>query len=177
MTGATVPGREPAQRRLEKALAGVRDPEIPALTIADIGILRGCEIAADGHAVVTISPTYSGCPALETIRADIRAAAAEADLPGVRIRTVLAPAWSSRQLTEAARAKLRRCGIAPPAGEAAGRSEARTAPLPEVPRVPPRCPLCGGAATRQLSRFGPSRCIDLWRCEACGEPFEHFREH
>lgn len=177
MTGDTRPGRESAQQRLENALAGVRDPEIPMLTIADIGILRGCEIAADGHAVVTISPTYSGCPALEAIRADISAAAREAGLPGVRIRTVLAPAWSSRQLSEAARAKLRRRGIAPPADEVAERSDARAAPLLEVSRVPPRCPQCSDAATRQLSRFGPSPCIDLWRCEACGEPFEHFREH
>jgi len=176
----TRPGGDNAQRRLEEALAGVCDPEIPALTIAEIGILRGCEIDADGHAVVIISPTYSGCPAMETIRADIGAAVHAAGLPGVRIRTVLAPAWSSRRLSEAGRAKLRACGIAPPADEAAQRPDGRAAPLLEIPRVPPRCPrcpVCGNAATGQLSPFGPSPCIDLWRCEACGEPFEHFKEH
>jgi ring-1,2-phenylacetyl-CoA epoxidase subunit PaaD len=152
-------------------VAAVLDPELPMITIEDLGILRDVRVEGDGleaTVVVTITPTYAGCPAMDAIRADVEAAVHRA-LPGhaVEVRTELAPAWSSDDLTEAGRTKLAAAGIAPP-----GVSTGSTAEL----RLTVRCPQCGSPDTRELSRFGSTGCKALWACRACGEPFDRFKE-
>jgi ring-1,2-phenylacetyl-CoA epoxidase subunit PaaD len=139
----------------------VVDPELPVLTLQDLGVLR--DVVEDGDRVfVTITPTYTGCPAMKEIEADIRAA-----LPGrdVEVRTVLSPAWTTDWMTEAGRAKLAAAGIAPPQRG------------PVVVGLTLRCPQCGSPDTEQLSRFGSTACKELWRCRACREPFDHVRRH
>jgi ring-1,2-phenylacetyl-CoA epoxidase subunit PaaD len=154
-------------------LAGsVVDPEIRAVTIADLGILR--DVAVDGDRVtVTITPTYAGCPAMDVIRTDIRRALAAAGYAEVDVVTALAPAWSTDWITPAGRAKLAAEGIAPP-GPAP-----RTGPVPVrlSSRPPVACPRCGSADTEELSRFGSTACKALWRCRACAEPFDLFKCH
>ena len=144
----------------------VPDPELPVLTIADLGVLRGVDVADDGVLEVTITPTYSGCPAMETIRGDVETALHEAGFPDVRIRTVLAPAWTTDWISERGRAALREFGIAPPAPRRAG-----AVPL----TLAVRCPQCGSPETREISRFGSTACKALWQCRSCGEPFDHLK--
>jgi ring-1,2-phenylacetyl-CoA epoxidase subunit PaaD len=139
--------------------AAVPDPEIPALSIADLGVLRDVAAGPDG-VVVTITPTYSGCPAMAIIALDITAALAAAGIEGARIRTVLSPAWTTDWITEAGRRKLRESGIAPPS-----RIEKAA------------CPRCGSAAIERLAEFGSTACKSLWRCTACREPFDLFKCH
>lgn len=142
-------------------VAAVLDPELPVLTIEDLGILR--DVVEDGdRVVVTITPTYSGCPALQEISNDIRAA-----LPGreVEILTVLSPAWTTDWMSSEGRAKLEAYGIAPP----------RRGVVPLSLSL--RCPQCGSPDTEELSRFGSTSCKALWRCRTCLEPFDHFRDH
>ncbi|AVT31197.1 MULTISPECIES: 1,2-phenylacetyl-CoA epoxidase subunit PaaD [unclassified Plantactinospora] len=156
-------GSSPARR----AAAAVVDPELRVLTIEDLGVLRDVtEDPATGRVTVTITPTYTGCPAMDVIRADIRAALAAAGHPEAEVVTVFAPAWTTDWISEAGRAKLAAAGIAPP-GPAGGR------PVPVTLSV--RCPHCGAADTEQVSRFGSTACKSLWRCRACREPFDHLR--
>lgn len=142
-------------------VAAVRDPEIPVLTIEELGILRG--VAVDGDAVtVTITPTYSGCPAMDMIRAEIRSALHAAGHHDVEVVTVLHPAWTTDWISATGRGKLAAAGIAPP-----GPAVRLTLTV--------RCPQCGSPDTEQLSRFGSTACKALWRCRACAEPFEHLK--
>jgi len=169
-----------------QAAAAVVDPELQVVTIAELGILRGVERDGDG-VVVTITPTYSGCPAMDTIRSDVVAALRRAGHPRVRVVTGLHPAWTTDWITEAGRAKLAAAGIAPPGEreDRASASERRTAVANEgrpgriggpVPlRLTVRCPRCGAAETEELSRFGSTSCKALWRCRRCAEPFEHLK--
>jgi ring-1,2-phenylacetyl-CoA epoxidase subunit PaaD len=154
--------------------AAVVDPEMPMLTLDDLGVLRDVRAAGD-TVTVTITPTYSGCPALETIRDDLRAALAAAGFGRVEVRTVLSPPWSTDWISESGRAKLADHGIAPP-----GRVGPRAAgPIPLTLNRPPArvpCPRCGSDATEELSRFGPTACTALRRCSVCREPFEHVKE-
>jgi len=151
---------------LRHVLASVVDPEIPVLTIADLGVLR--DVAEeDGRVTVTITPTYSGCPAMETIRADIETALHGAGYADVVVRTVLAPAWTTDWISDAGREKLARFGIAPP--------QARTADGPVLLAIGVRCPQCGSPDTRLVSRFGSTSCKALRVCNACREPFDHFK--
>lgn len=150
------------------ALAQVTDPEIPVLTIADLGVLRDVELDGD-RVVVTVTPTYSGCPAMDEIRADIRAALAPRE---VHVRTVLSPAWTTDWLTEGGRRALREYGIAPPGPRPAG-----PVLVPLRPRPPVRCPRCGSDDTEELTRFASTSCKALWRCRSCREPFDHFKAH
>ncbi|MBA3488670.1 MAG: phenylacetate-CoA oxygenase subunit PaaJ [Longispora sp.] len=156
------------------AVAAVADPEIPTVTIEDLGILRAVELDGE-RVIVTITPTYSGCPAMDAIRTDIRRA-----LPGreVEVRTVLSPPWSTDLITEAGLEKLQRSRIAPPVrGNAqwstggAGQSGA------VMLAISLRCPNCGSPDTTELSRFGSTACKSLWRCRTCGDPFDHFKAH
>ena len=145
--------------------ASVLDPEVPVLTIEDLGILRSVD-ADESGVTVTITPTYSGCPAMDAIHDDILAAFAEAVRSDVRVQFVLSPAWTTDWMSEAGKDKLREFGIAPPAPRTPGRvSLALTL----------RCPQCGSPDTRELSRFGSTACKSLWVCTSCREPFDHFK--
>jgi ring-1,2-phenylacetyl-CoA epoxidase subunit PaaD len=147
-------------------VAAVLDPELPMVTIEDLGILRDVQVR-DEVVHVAITPTYAGCPAMDAIRSDIEAAVHEA-LPGRRVvvRTALSPAWSTDDVTEEGRRKLAEGGIAPPRP---GGAIALTLTV--------RCPQCGSPDTRELSRFGSTACKALWVCNACAEPFDSFKEH
>jgi len=148
-----------------EALARVADPEIPVISVTELGIVR--DVRADGDTVaVVVTPTYSGCPATEVIEQSIAAARREGCAANVRIETRLAPAWTTDWIAPEARDKLRRYGIAPPA--AAGER-----PVAFVPRVD--CPLCGSGNTERLSPFGATACKALYRCRDCREPFEYFK--
>jgi ring-1,2-phenylacetyl-CoA epoxidase subunit PaaD len=149
-------------------LGRVPDPEIPAISVTDLGIVRDVQAAEDGVDVV-VTPTYSGCPATEAIERSIREALAAAGARAVRVRQQLSPAWSTDWIAEDARERLRAYGIAPP-GACAGAVER---PLSFVPRV--ACPRCDSADTERLSQFGSTACKALYRCRACREPFEYFK--
>jgi ring-1,2-phenylacetyl-CoA epoxidase subunit PaaD len=164
--------------RVRAAVAEVRDPEIWVLSIEELGILRDVRVEPGGRAVVTITPTYLGCPAMDVIRSDIRAAAQGAGCPDVEIVTSMSPPWSTDWLTAAAHEKLAAAGIAPPVPAAApfvpGPPAGRLLPLAIVS---PRCPRCVSADTGEIARFGSTACKALWRCHSCGEPFDHMKEH
>lgn len=155
-------------RRAWDALATVPDPEIPSISIVDLGIVR--EVDCAGACVeVTVTPTYAGCPATELIHEDIRRALRAAGATEVSIRTQLAPAWTTDWLGEEARARLAASGIAPPQT----RAPAAAQPLVFRPRI--RCPRCGSANSELLSAFGATACKALHRCLDCREPFEYFK--
>ncbi|MFK4106897.1 1,2-phenylacetyl-CoA epoxidase subunit PaaD [Streptomyces sp. NPDC019531] len=162
-------------RRARHIAERVPDPELPMLTLADLGVLRGVEVTADGTVVAELTPTYSGCPAMAEMRAEVDARLKAAGYARVEVRTVLNPPWTTDWITPTGRRKLAEHGIAPP-GPAA-----RPAPGP-VPLVltPTRrtvaCPRCGSADTEETSRFGATSCKALWRCRACREPFEYVKE-
>ncbi|GIJ08299.1 1,2-phenylacetyl-CoA epoxidase subunit PaaD [Micromonospora andamanensis] len=154
--------------RARQAVAAVVDPEIRVVTIDDLGILRSVqEDPATGRVVVTITPTYTGCPAMDVIRADIRRALAAAGHPDAEVRTVHSPAWSTDWISDVGRAMLAAAGIAPPA------PVRRDGVVPLTLAV--RCPRCGSPETEQLSRFGSTACKALWRCRSCSEPFDHVK--
>ena len=145
--------------------ASVVDPEIRVVTIEDLGILRAVtEDAATGKVTVTITPTYSGCPAMDVIRGDIRNALGRAGYPDVEVATVLRPAWSTDMISAAGREKLAAAGIAPPPGTTAVRLALSV-----------RCPRCGSLDTEEISRFGSTACKALWRCRGCREPFDRVK--
>lgn len=153
--------------------ASVLDPELPVLTLADLGVLRN--VAADADSiVVTITPTYTGCPAMETMRADLVASLNAAGFERVRVRTELSPAWTTDWISEDGRRKLVEYGIAPPSPVGRRSGPVPLALSPPVSHV--RCPRCGSADTEELSRFGATACKALRRCLACAEPFEHIKE-
>jgi ring-1,2-phenylacetyl-CoA epoxidase subunit PaaD len=151
--------------------AAVPDPELPMLTLADLGILR--EVSQDGDTVIaTITPTYSGCPAMREISHDVQHRLQKAGFAHVTVRTQLAPAWSSDWITPDGRRKLAAAGIAPP-----NRAPARSGPIPLTltarPAVP--CPRCGSRRTTQTAAFSATACKSLHRCDGCREPFEHVK--
>jgi ring-1,2-phenylacetyl-CoA epoxidase subunit PaaD len=150
----------------------VTDPEIPVLTVADLGILRDVRVDAGGRIQVTITPTYSGCPAIETISRDIVQACARHGWHEVTVRKVLSPAWTTDWLTDDGKRKLREFGIAPP-DRAARCGGPGTGPVPVPLSV--RCPRCGSADTREASRFGSTACKALYVCTTCLEPFDYFK--
>jgi ring-1,2-phenylacetyl-CoA epoxidase subunit PaaD len=153
----------------------VVDPELPMLTLADLGVLRDVRVHGDGAVVVEITPTYTGCPAMGVMRADLVHALHRAGFADVDVRTVLAPAWSTDWISDAGRRKLAEAGIAPP-GEAPRRAPGPV-PLDLGPsRRAAECPLCGSADTEELSEFGATACTALRRCRRCREPFEHVKE-
>jgi ring-1,2-phenylacetyl-CoA epoxidase subunit PaaD len=149
-----------------KIVADLLDPELPVVTIADLGILRDVTEDDQGRVHVQITPTYSGCPAMETISSDLVDALLCAGYQHVDVEFVLAPAWTTDWMTDEARAKLAAYGVAPPGP----RSDAPV-PLP----LSVRCPQCGSLETRESSRFGSTACKSLWVCRSCREPFDHFK--
>ncbi len=164
---AELEARDDVVARARAALEEVCDPEIPVLTIADLGVLRSVEVGRDGTVEVTITPTYSGCPAMDVIGFDIKIALAKAGLDNARVRQVLAPAWTTDWMSQSGKAKLKAFGIAPPRPRASRRAlfgEESVA-----------CPHCGSEETEKVSEFGSTACKALWRCTACREPFDYFK--
>ncbi len=144
-------------------VAAVPDPELPVLTLEDLGVLRSVDVDQSGSVLVTLTPTYSGCPAMDAMRADVERALLGAGYRNVAIHFELAPAWTTDQLGPLAREHLAAAGIAPP-GE------------PGTPvALSQKCPQCGSLRTREVSHFGATSCKALWQCSACGEPFEHLK--
>ena len=157
---------DPGLRELWDAAATVVDPELPVLTIEDLGMLR--DVRLDGDvAVVQITPTYSGCPAVDALRADIVAALA-ARGRDARVEVTLSPAWTTDWMSAEGRRKLEEFGIAPPRRRGADGAVALGLGI--------RCPQCGSLHTRELSRYGSTSCKALWQCQSCGEPFDRFKE-
>jgi ring-1,2-phenylacetyl-CoA epoxidase subunit PaaD len=155
------------QDRAWAAVAEVTDPEVPVLTIADLGVLREVIEGPDGVEVL-ITPTYSGCAAMGMIAIEVELALARAGIPG-RVRTVLSPAWTTDWMTEAGRDKLREYGIAPPVKGSGRRALFGTDVV--------ACPRCGSDDTVVMAEFGSTSCKALWRCRACREPFDYFKCH
>lgn len=156
------------RRRAWDAAASVVDPEIPVLTIADLGVLRDVALTGD-RVEVAITPTYSSCPAMNMIALEIELALERAGFRQSKVRTVLSPAWTTDWMSEDGRQKLRAYGIAPPQA-----SNSRRA-LFGAQAV--ACPQCGSENTELLSEFGSTSCKALWRCKACREPFDYFKCH
>ncbi|MFJ4786544.1 1,2-phenylacetyl-CoA epoxidase subunit PaaD [Streptomyces sp. NPDC088794] len=162
-------------RRARHLAEQVPDPELPMLTLADLGVLRTVTIEDDGTVVASLTPTYSGCPAMAEMRAGVDARLRAAGFDRVEIRTVLDPPWTSDWITAAGRRKLAEHGIAPPSP--APRHAAGPVPLNLSPtrRTIP-CPRCGSVDTEETSRFAATSCKALWRCRSCQEPFEYVKE-
>ena len=166
---------EGTRTRLERAwdvLRGVNDPEVPVISVVDLGIVRDV-IVDDGGLVVAVTPTYSGCPATEAIEASIVVALDDAGLGPTTIRMQRAPAWTSDWISADGRAKLHAYGIAPPGP--VDRDAALPLRFVARPPAPLACPRCASTNTERLAAFGATACKALWRCRACGEPFEHFK--
>ncbi|MFF7564929.1 1,2-phenylacetyl-CoA epoxidase subunit PaaD [Streptomyces pseudovenezuelae] len=153
----------------------VPDPELPMLTLADLGVLRGVEITGDRRVVASLTPTYSGCPAMAEMRADVAARLRAAGFERVEIRTVLDPPWTTDWITAAGRRKLAEHGIAPP-GPAPRHAPGPVPLVLAATRRTVACPRCGSADTEETSRFAATSCKALWRCRACREPFEYVKE-
>lgn len=159
MKRPAIPDSDAEMQAAWTAASAVLDPEIPVLTLEDLGVLRGVE-RRGGQIVVKLTPTYTGCPATLAIRRDVEAALHEAGLDAARVETVLSPPWSTKEITEDGRRKLRAFGIAPPLESSA---------------EPVRCPRCDSARTERISEFGSTACKALWRCADCREPFDYFK--
>jgi ring-1,2-phenylacetyl-CoA epoxidase subunit PaaD len=156
------------RQRAWDAAASVVDPEIPVLTIADLGVLRHVAVAGD-RVEVAITPTYSGCPAMNMIALEIELALAREGFHDAKVRTVLSPAWTTDWMSEEGRRKLQAYGISPPEPKSSRRA------LFGVQQV--KCPQCGSDNTELLSEFGSTSCKALWRCKSCREPFDYFKCH
>ena len=152
-----------------RALSEVADPEIPVISVLDLGIVRSIELEPDGTLAVGIAPTYSGCPATQVIKADIGAALAAAGFERLRLTEVLAPPWTSDWISAAGRRKLADYGIAPPPAPVGSPRALRGA------ETPPACPRCGSTDTELVSEFGSTPCKALHRCRSCLEPFDRFK--
>ncbi|WP_037861628.1 1,2-phenylacetyl-CoA epoxidase subunit PaaD [Streptomyces sp. NRRL S-340] len=197
MTTAT-----PLETELLRLAGSVPDPELPVLTLEELGVVRAVRLRGTDAVDVELTPTYTGCPAIEAMSLDIERVLREHGMREVAVRTVLSPAWSTDDITAEGRRKLREFGIAPPrvrtpsasvplelgptrtraGGAAADPAPAEHAPAGRTPAggtAPPeplRCPSCGSADTEMLSRFSSTACKALYRCLACREPFDHFKE-
>lgn len=159
--------REGDLARAWAVLEQVMDPEVPVVSVVDLGIVRDLDWRA-GHLHLVVTPTYSGCPATEVIEEDIRQALEQAGFAQPALERRLTPAWSSDWISDQGRERLRVYGIAPPQGNASKRSL-----LGEAPKV--CCPQCGSAHTELLSQFGSTACKALYRCRECLEPFDYFK--
>lgn len=151
-------------------LEEVTDPEIPVLTVADLGIIRDVKIHEDETVEVVITPTYSGCPAMNVIEINIKAALQEKGFDKVKVTTVLRPAWTTDWLTESGKRKLKEYGIAPPQG-----SVDKGALFGKEKDI--ECPHCNSTNTEMISQFGSTPCKSLYRCKDCLEPFDYFKCH
>lgn len=163
-----------ALARARDAASAVVDPELPMLTLADLGVLRDVTVGEDGAVVAAITPTYSGCPAMAAMRDDLVRELRAAGFADVRVRVVLEPAWTTDWITPVGRTALAAAGISPP-----GPAPRRSGPVPlqlTPTRRAVRCPRCGSDDVAVGSEFGSTACKALYRCQACLEPFEHVKE-
>ncbi|MFF3689273.1 1,2-phenylacetyl-CoA epoxidase subunit PaaD [Streptomyces sp. NPDC002187] len=156
------------EAELRRLAGSVPDPELPVLTLEELGVLRGVHVLGPGRVEVELTPTYTGCPAIEAMTSDIEQVLHEHGVPDVSVVKVLSPAWSTDDITVEGRRKLTEFGIAPP------RPHAADGPVPLTLSV--RCPHCGSTDTELLSRFSSTACKALRRCVSCREPFDHFKE-
>lgn len=147
-------------------VGAIPDPEIPVISIADLGILRSIEKSGDTF-IIVITPTYSGCPAMDFISMSIRKKMAEEGIENYKLETQLSPAWTTDWMTENGKQQLRQFGIAPPLGNLGERLE----------NLHPACPQCNSIETELVNAFGSTACKALFRCHACGEPFDYFKCH
>lgn len=154
--------------QVERILDGVMDPELPFLTITELGMIQGCDLDEDGTVVIKLTPTYSGCPATDAIQDDIKSALQPVEAR-FRIDIVHAPAWTTDWISPEAREKMRLNGIAPPEGSSADKAFL----LGQSQTVP--CPRCASTDTRLVSPFGSTACKAHYQCNACAEPFDHFK--
>lgn len=157
------------EEELRRIAGAVPDPELPMLTLDELGVLRGLRVLGPGRVDVELTPTYTGCPAVETMAADITARLREQGMADVSVRTVLSPPWTTDAISAEGLRKLAESGIAPPRP-----TGAVSGPVPLTLAV--RCPHCGSLDTSLLSRFSSTACKALRRCESCREPFDHFKE-
>jgi ring-1,2-phenylacetyl-CoA epoxidase subunit PaaD len=173
-----------AEEKAWAVAATVCDPEIPVLTIEDLGILRHVRVTKehnddDGGTVpavqVTITPTYSGCPAMDAIRDDLKAAFRRAGYPRVQVELVLAPAWTTDWMSKAGKAKLKEYGIAPPSGSASAGGPGHPSRGTVRLSLAVKCPQCSSLNTKELTRFGSTSCKALYVCQDCQEPFDYFK--
>jgi ring-1,2-phenylacetyl-CoA epoxidase subunit PaaD len=158
----------PTRESILEILEEVKDPEVPVLSVVELGIIRDVEVRGDDVTVV-VTPTYSGCPAMKIIEDDVLAALASHGISNARMRTVFTPAWTTDWITDAAREKLRVYGIAPP-----GRATSGALVMLERRRAV-TCPFCGSSNTTLTSEFGSTACKALHVCSACHQPFEEFK--
>jgi ring-1,2-phenylacetyl-CoA epoxidase subunit PaaD len=172
--GARVPAEAQGRATVERAraaAASVLDPELPVLTIEDLGVLRDVAVDDVGRVTVTVTPTYSGCPAMEVIERDVESTVRAAGFADVVVRRVLSPAWTTDWMSADGRGKLEAYGIAPPGVAARHRPAGGPVAVP----LSVRCPQCGSLDTVETSRFGSTACKSLWQCRACREPFDHMK--
>jgi ring-1,2-phenylacetyl-CoA epoxidase subunit PaaD len=162
-----------AIERARRVAAEVTDPELPMLTLADLGVLRDVTQDEDGTVVVAITPTYSGCPAMATMRDDLVHRLTDADFESVRVRVQLSPPWTTDWISERGRKALSDNGISPPGAAPRGPISLQLMPT----RRAIQCPQCGSGDTEVTSEFGSTACKALYRCRACGDPFDHLKEH
>jgi len=164
------PASPPSRAAILEILDSVKDPEVPVLSVRELGIVRDVDVEPSGAVTVTVTPTYSGCPAIQVIEDDILAALNDAGITNARVVTSYAPAWTTDWIGPEARAKLKAYGIAPPRpsepGELVQLSRARAAPP---------CPYCDSKDTEIRSEFGPTACKSICWCRSCGQPFEEFK--
>jgi ring-1,2-phenylacetyl-CoA epoxidase subunit PaaD len=163
-----LPTGSPAQA-IWALLEQVADPEVPVLSVLDLGVVRSVEVLPGGAVHIYITPTYSGCPAMDMIAFNIRLAMAAAGYAQVEVKTVLSPAWTTDWMTEAGKQKLLAYGIAPPMGKAINETY--------LSDLHPPCPQCGSPNTGLVSAFGSTACKALFVCKACAEPFDYFKCH
>jgi ring-1,2-phenylacetyl-CoA epoxidase subunit PaaD len=164
--------RAGAEEALLEVLRGIPDPEVPALDIVELGIVRRVELRPDGAVAVEVTPTYSGCPAMQMIEQEIVAALRANGYDRVELRTVYSPAWTTDSLSDAAKAKLKAYGIAAPAHTVV---EQELVPLMSSVRRTAACPYCGSANTERKSEFGSTACKAIHYCHQCHQPFEEFK--
>lgn len=159
----------PLEAELHRLAGSVPDPELPVITLDELGVLRRVRVDGPDKVTVHLTPTYTGCPAIEAMSADIQRVLHDRGVADVSVVTVLAPAWSTDDISDEGRRKLAEFGIAPPRP-----GGAPDGPVPLTLSV--RCPHCGSTDTELLSRFSSTACKALRRCVACREPFDHFKE-
>jgi len=162
----------PALDQLWRAVEGVQDPEVPVLSVVDLGVIRDIRVDAAGEVDVDITPTYSGCPAMHEIESGVATALREAGATAVRVHRVFSPAWTTDWIRPDARERLRAYGIAPP-GPATDEESVLTPLLRRAPAV--TCPFCGSRRTEERSHFGSTACKSIHFCSDCHQPFEHFK--